>query len=651
MRGHLISALASTGRALLLFVHKKVFEVSYKINMPAFFMPFDAGNDCVNKPLRADPVFKNILVRWGLTTTMAIKRLRDLPRWSVCMLFVLMAFGPQRKIKVWLIGDSTVADKEARAFPETGWGMPFAHFFDGAVVVDNRAKNGRSTGTFFKEGLWQPVVESLGRGDYVFIQFGHNDEVKTKASYTTPEEFTANLQRYIDETREKGAIPILLTPVARRKFDSLGRVEETHPVYARLVREVAARNEVALIDLAETSKVLLQQYGPEYSSILFNHLQPGEVPNYPEGRKDDTHFSPWGARKMAELVVDGMKELKLGLVEHLLPPATGSVITVAADGSGDYLTVQSALDAIPLNNTKPVTVLVRDGIYREKIHLDSTKNFVTLLGEDEWNTILTYDDHPGMLSPAGDSINTRSSHSCLVKADDFTARRLTIRNDAGFSAGQAVALEVQGDRACIEECRIVGNQDVLFLNSARSRVFLGYCDIEGTTDFIFGNATAWFDHCHIHSKKDSYVTAASTPADHPYGFVFYDCMLTGDTSIHHASLGRPWRPHASVDYIRCYIGAHVRPEGWSDWNNNGSYKTARYGEYHDYGPSSDTAARVRWAHQLTDEEAAHVNLNEVFNGWKPLSGAPSRRSSEGQTFMSYEEIYHRNACRYGGRRS
>jgi pectinesterase len=223
-----------------------------------------------------------------------------------------------------------------------------------------------------------------------------------------------------------------------------------------------------------------------------------------------------------------------------------------------------------------------------------------------------------MLSPAGDSINTRSSHSFLARADDFTARRMTIRNDAGFSAGQAVALEVQGDRACIEECRIVGNQDVLFLNSARSRVFLGYCDIEGTTDFIFGNATAWFDHCHIHSKKDSYVTAASTPADHLYGFVFYDCILTGDTSIHHASLGRPWRPHASVDYIRCYIGAHVRPEGWSDWNNNGSYKTARYSEYHDYGPSSDTAARVRWAHQLTDEEVGHVNLNEVLNGWKPL---------------------------------
>ena len=540
-----------------------------------------------------------------------------------CVLFVLMAFSPQRKVHVWLIGDSTIADKEVKAYPETGWGMPFAHFFDGEVVVDNRAKNGRSTGTFLREGLWQPVVEGLGTGDYVFIQFGHNDEVKTKASYTTPEEFTGNLQRYIDDVRKKGAIPVLLTPVARRKFDSLGLIEETHPVYAQLVRDVAVRNKVVLIDLAETSKAFLQQYGPEYSRVLFNYLQPGEHPNYPEGRKDDTHFSEWGAMKMAELVAVGIRGLKLGLAEHLVlvRPAAGLVMTVAADGSGDYLTVQAALDAVPLNNVKPVTIFIRRGVYREKLRLDSSKNFVTLLGEDEWNTILTYDDHPGMRLLTGDSVNTRNSHSFLVKADDFTARRLTIRNDAGFSAGQAVALEVQGDRARIEECRIVGNQDVLFLNSARSRVCFRYCDIEGTTDFIFGDATAWFDHCHIHSKKDSHVTAASTPADHPYGFVFYDCILTGDTSIHHASLGRPWRPYASVDYIRCYIGAHIRPEGWSDWNNNGSYKTARYGEYRDYGPGADTAARVPWVHQLTDEEAGRVGVRAVLGGWEPVGEA------------------------------
>jgi pectinesterase len=564
---------------------------------------------------------------------------RRLPLWLAGLLVVLMAFSPQRKSKIWLIGDSTMADKELKAYPETGWGMPFAHFFDDAVIVDNRAKNGRSTGTFLKEGLWQPVVEGLHPGDYVFIQFGHNDEVKTKASYTTPGEFTANLQRYIDEAREKGAIPILLTPLARRKFDSLGRIGETHAEYAPLVREEAVRNKVPLIDLSETSKTLLQRYGPEYSKVLFNYLQPGEHPNYPEGRKDDTHFSPWGAMKMAELVVGGMRDLNLGLVKHLIPALSAdgpltmvspersattvtagpSVTTVSPDGSGDFLTVQAALDAIPLKNTKPVTVFLRRGVYREKLHLDSTKNMVTLVGEDEWNTVLTYDDHPGMRSPAGDSINTRNSRSFLIRANELTIRRLTIRNDAGFSAGQAVALEVQGDRIKVEECRILGNQDVLFLNSPQSRVCFRYCDIEGTTDFIFGDATVWFDHCHIHSKKDSHVTAAATPANHPFGFVFYKCILTGDTSIHRASLGRPWRPYASVDYIRCYIGAHIRPGGWSDWNNNGSYKTARYGEYRDYGPSSDTAARVPWARQLTDDEANTITMQALFGDWHPIN--------------------------------
>src|SRR6476619_7088904 len=147
----------------------------------------------------------------------------------------------KKKITVWLIGDSTMANKEIKAFPETGWGMPFSYFFDSSVVVDNRAKNGRSTKTFIKEGLWQPVVDNLSEGDYVFIQFGHNDEVKTKASYSTEEEFTANLERYVSETRSKKAIPILITPVARRKFDSSGRLEDTHEVYSNLVRNVASK--------------------------------------------------------------------------------------------------------------------------------------------------------------------------------------------------------------------------------------------------------------------------------------------------------------------------------------------------------------------------------------------------------------------------
>jgi lysophospholipase L1-like esterase len=237
-------------------------------------------------------------------------------------LLFLMAFElPPKKIKLWLIGDSTMANKEIKAYPETGWGMPFANFFDSTVVVDNRAKNGRSTQSFIDEGLWKPVVDNLNEGDYVFIQFGHNDEVPTKKTYTTEEQFKTNLIRYVNETRSKKAIPVLITPVARRKFDSAGRIMGTHEVYSQIVRDVAKQLNVALIDLDKRSQALLQQFGPESSKLLYNHLEAGENPNYPEGKIDDTHFSELGARKMAEIVLASVRELKLGLADHIYQPS------------------------------------------------------------------------------------------------------------------------------------------------------------------------------------------------------------------------------------------------------------------------------------------------------------------------------------------
>ena len=235
-------------------------------------------------------------------------------------LFLYFMQGP-KKIRVWLIGDSTIANKEVKAFPETGWGMPFSNFFDSTIIIENRAKNGRSTRTFLSEGLWQPVVDHLNEGDYVFIQFGHNDEVKQKTDrYTTPEEFKTNLIKYVNDSRSKKAIPVLITPVARRQFDSAGKIKESHPVYSDAVREVAKQLNVPLIDLDEKSKVLYQEFGAENSKWLFNYTSPGEHPNYPEGHKDDTHFNELGARKVAELVLAGIKELKLGLAAHIMPP-------------------------------------------------------------------------------------------------------------------------------------------------------------------------------------------------------------------------------------------------------------------------------------------------------------------------------------------
>jgi len=240
-------------------------------------------------------------------------------RIMILVAFISMAFLPPKKITVWLIGDSTMANKEVKAFPETGWGMPFANFFDSTVTVDNRAKNGRSTKSFIAEGLWQPVIDHLSEGDYVLIQFGHNDEGKEKVGrYTTPDEFKANLLRYVTETRSKKAIPILITPVTRRNFDSVGKIKETHPIYADVVRQVAQESNTPLIDLDEKSKALLQQYGEENSKFLFNYLDPNEHPNYPDGQKDNTHFSELGARKMAELVLAEIKSLHLELADRIV---------------------------------------------------------------------------------------------------------------------------------------------------------------------------------------------------------------------------------------------------------------------------------------------------------------------------------------------
>jgi lysophospholipase L1-like esterase len=237
--------------------------------------------------------------------------------------FLLLAFAlpDNKKVTVWMIGDSTMSVKETKAYPETGWGMPFTYFFDSTVKIDNRAKNGRSTKTFISENLWSPVEAALQPGDYVIIQFGHNDEVKEKKSYATPEEFKANLTRFIRETRAKSANPVLLTPVARRKFEN-GKVVGTHDAYSELVREEATAEKVAFIDLDKKSQELLQGYGEENSKLLFNQLQPGEHPNYPEGKMDNTHFNELGARVMAQLVLAEMKKMNLPLAERIVKPVT-----------------------------------------------------------------------------------------------------------------------------------------------------------------------------------------------------------------------------------------------------------------------------------------------------------------------------------------
>lgn len=226
----------------------------------------------------------------------------------------------KKKIKIFLAGDSTIAIKETKAYPETGWGMPFVYFWDSSVTIVNRAKNGRSTKSFMEEGLWKSITDEAGEGDYIFIQFGHNDEVPTKKTYTTEIEFRKNLVTYIQESRNKKAIPVLLTPVARRKFDSTGTIVGTHDTYSAIVRSVAVDEKVIFIDLDKTSQQLYQQFGAEGSKLLFLQLKSGEHPNYPDGKDDNTHFSELGARKIAQLVLADIKTKVPELAQRIIAP-------------------------------------------------------------------------------------------------------------------------------------------------------------------------------------------------------------------------------------------------------------------------------------------------------------------------------------------
>jgi pectinesterase len=294
-----------------------------------------------------------------------------------------------------------------------------------------------------------------------------------------------------------------------------------------------------------------------------------------------------------------------------------SAWVVAQDGSGQYRTVQAALDAVPEGNTTPITIRIKNGVYKEVIIVDARKHFVRLIGEDPAKTILTFDNHAGTRLPNGDTLNTWTCASTFIYGNDFHAENITFDNNAGFTAGQAVALRIEGNRASFINCRMTGNQDVLFLSGSGVKHYFRDCYIEGTTDFIFGAATAVFRNCHIHSKKNSHVTAASTNSIIPYGFVFFDCKLTADSSINKVSLGRPWSPTASVTYIRCWMDKHIIPEGWNNWKNPNNEATVRYAEYKSTGPGGSSLKRVPWSRQLTDADMEKFTIEKILGDWKP----------------------------------
>jgi unsaturated rhamnogalacturonyl hydrolase len=302
-------------------------------------------------------------------------------------------------------------------------------------------------------------------------------------------------------------------------------------------------------------------------------------------------------------------------------------IVVDHRGTGDFLTVGEAIESLRGKDpATTVTVFIRNGLYKEKLVLPLDVNNVRFVGESRDGAVLSYDDYA-----AKNNLGTTGSYSFRVQGSDITFENLTVENTAGPLSGQAVALYTEGDRIVVRNCRILGNQDTLFIGNgapgaagapqAHSRVYFENCHIEGTTDYIFGPATAWFERCSLLCKKRSHITAASTPQDQAWGFVFNRCRITTADGISDVSLGRPWRPYGTVLYMNCTIPEGITPAGWNNWGKPENEQTARYSEYNNNGPGADLSRRVSWAKVLTREEAEKITVPEVMkgrDGWNPL---------------------------------
>ena len=309
--------------------------------------------------------------------------------------------------------------------------------------------------------------------------------------------------------------------------------------------------------------------------------------------------------------------VELFVMVHFVQAQVDYEMTVAQDGSGNFTSIQEAINATKAFPDKPIVIHIKKGVYKEKVRVYSWNTKLTLIGEDAEETIITYDDYFDKIDLGRNS--TFHTYTMKVEANDFTAENLTIVNTSG-PVGQAVALHVEGDRNQFRNCRIIGHQDTLYAAGEGSRQYYKNCFIQGTTDFIFGEGIAVFDQCTIHSLSDSYITAASTPQNESFGFVFLNCKLVASEGVTKVSLGRPWRDYAKVVFLYSDLGVHIVPEGWSNWGGTNRDKTAYYAEFKNTGLGANSEQRVKWSHQLSKKEAKAYTVKNILSGddgWDP----------------------------------
>lgn len=561
------------------------------------------------------------------------------------LLFVLTAFTPaKRNITIFTIGDSTMANKKLEGGnPERGWGQMLSRYFTDDITIDNHAVNGRSSKSFINEGRWDAVLSKIQKGDYVFIQFGHNDEKDDPNRHTDPgTTFDANLKKFVEDTRAKGGIPVLFNSIVRRNFgkadgnavanaikqddirngiapkapkDSIeegATLIDTHGAYLISPKNVAKELNVTFIDLNSLTHKLVEGMGPQKSKELYLWVEPKTVPALPNGREDNTHLNVHGASVIAEMAVKAVAEA----IPELQQYVCHYDLVVAKDGSGDFFTVQEAINAVPdYRKNARTTILIKEGSYKEKVIIPASKNAVSLIGQGEVK--ITYDDYASKPNIFGENKGTSGSSSCYIYAPDFYAENITFENTSG-PVGQAVACFVSADRAYFKKCRFLGFQDTLYTYGKGCRQYYDECYIKGTVDFIFGWSTAVFNRCHIHSIGNGYITAPSTDKGQKYGYVFYNCEITANSDVDKVYLSRPWRPYAQAVFIQCNMGKHILPEGWDNWRNKNNEKTVFYAEYKSKGEGANPGKRVAYSKQLKNTEG--YSIEEVLSGndgWNP----------------------------------
>ena len=535
---------------------------------------------------------------------------------SLALALAVMAAGAQEKIVLRLMGDSTMADKDlSYENPERGWGQRLKSHLDTGVVVANYAQNGRSTKSVQTLGIWENVKKDLKAGEYLFIQFGHNDSKESDTTrYAAPfGAYQDNIRLFVDYALSVGAKPVLFTPVSRRWFDDEGRLKTNcHGDYPEAVTQVAKEYGLPLIDANSITQKWLTELGDEPSRKYYMWIEKGTNPKHPDGKVDNTHTNVAGARQLVNLLLPEIVKVIPELEAHVLDYD----FVVAKDGSGDFFTVQEAVNAAPdYCKQDETTIYIKDGIYEEKVTIPTNKQKLHLIGQSAENTIITWSDFAKKIGPTGYELGTSATSTVFLYASDFLAENLTIENAAGEgkNIAQACAITVDGDRVAFINCRFLANQDTIYTYGKGQRQYFRNCWIEGTTDFIFGASTCWFEDCTILSKKDSYITAASTPENEAFGYVFNNCRLIHNENVTKVYLGRPWRSFAKTVFINCDLGDHILKAGWHNWDKKYAEKTAFYAEYGSKGPgAADARDRVKWSHILKDKEVVKYTPENVL---------------------------------------